>query len=436
MQKLMIISSDCHAGALPEAYEQYMDAEHRGASRAWWLAYAREMTSRAGTFFDQESVEHFAEKSGASLDRLRAFSDAGTRPSDEQLLAMLYDASSPFAPRRGEYDVAQRTRDLDADGVAAEVIFPQMAPFGAGLMQYRFDVTREQSLAGCRAYNRWLADLCSANPSRHAGVALIDVEDIDVTVQEVEAARELGLFGGVLLPTSTGRHPFYHHPRYERLWAACADLGMPLHSHSGWSPDYGDLPSATPMYISEVDMWAQRPFTALLWSGAFERHPALRYVMTETGVGFMVEKLRVLQFKVDNPIFRHFKHGLSRTPREYFERQCFIGASFLTPHEGQFRRQLGVGKLMWGSDYPHLEGTWPDSLRALRETFGGWDEAEIRAILGENAARVYGFDVSALRKLADEIGPSLAAIRGEDERAAAHRLGERSRRSAGGATGP
>ena len=413
MSKVMIISSDCHAGALPGDYEPYLPAAQRDASRAWWLAYAREMTSRSGTFFDQESVESFAEKAGASAERLRAFSDPGTRLGDDQLLGMLYDASSPFAPRRGEYDIAQRTRDLDADGVAAEVIFPQMAPFGAGLMQYRFEVTPEQSLAGCRAYNRWLADLCGREPARHAGVALIDVEDIEVSVKEVHAAREFGLFGGVLLPTSTGRHPFYHHPRYEPLWAACADLGMPLHSHSGWSPDYGDLPSATPMYISEVDMWAQRPFTALLWSGAFERHPRLRYVMTETGVGWLVEKLRVLQFKIDNPIFRHFKHGLSRSPREYFERQCFVGASFLSPHEGQFRRQLGVGKLMWGSDYPHLEGTWPDSLKSLRETFSSYEESEIRAILGENAAQVYGFDVPALRRVAEAIGPSLEAIRGE-----------------------
>ena len=242
-------------------------------------------------------------------------------------------------------------------------------------------------------------------------MALIDVEDIDASVREIRAAREMGLWGGVLLPTSTGAHPFYHHPRYEPIWAVCEELDMPLQSHSGWSPDYGDVPSATAMFISEVDMFAQRPFTALLWSGVFERYPRIRYMLTETGVGWVVEKLRVLEFKAANPMFRHFRKGLSLSPSEYFARNCFVGASFMPEHEGRFRHQIGVDRLMWGSDYPHLEGTWPNTMKALNATFGEYPEDEIRAILGLNAARAYGFDLAALQPIADRIGPSIAAIR-------------------------
>ena len=310
-------------------------------------------------------------------------------------------------------DASIRIQELDTDGTAGEVIFPQMAPFGAGLMQYRHDVTPEHNLAGCQAYNRWLAEFCKTNPSRMSGVALINVDDIDVTVQEIRAAKEMGLWGGVLLPSSTGTHPFYHHPRYEPLWAVCEELEMPIQSHSGWSPDYGDVPAATAMFISEVDMWAQRPFTALLWSGAFERHPNLKYILTEAGCGWMVEKLRVLEFKANDPIFKHFTKDLSLSPTGYFERQCYIGASFMPRHEAHFRHELGVDKFMWGSDYPHLEGTWPHTMKALNETFGDFPEDEIRAILGLNAARVYGFDVGELQPVADEIGPSIEAIRGE-----------------------
>jgi predicted TIM-barrel fold metal-dependent hydrolase len=167
------------------------------------------------------------------------------------------------------------------------------------------------------------------------------------------------------------------------------------------------------MFISEVDMWAQRPLTALIWSGAFERHPRLKYVLTETGVGWVVEKLRVLEFKARNPIFKHFTRGLSLSPSGYFARNCYLGASFMPAHEGRFRHAIGVDRLMWGTDYPHLEGTWPNTRKALRETFGEYPEDEIRAILGGNAARVYGFDAAALQAIADEIGPELAAIRGE-----------------------
>ena len=411
MSRVTIISSDCHAGALPATYNEYMPRRYHEAANAWWIGYAREMYARAGTFFDQEAVETYAEQVGEGGWRMRAFSDPGTRLSDEDVLGMLSDASSPFAPRRGEFDATVRIRELDADGIAGEVIFPQMAPFGAGLMQYRFPVTPEQSFVGCQAYNRWLADLCRANPQRHAGVALIDVEDIDASVREIRAAREMGLWGGVLLPTSTGAHPFYHHPRYEPIWAVCEELDMPLQSHSGWSPDYGDVPSATAMFISEVDMFAQRPFTALLWSGVFERYPRIRYMLTETGVGWVVEKLRVLEFKAANPMFRHFRKGLSLSPSEYFARNCFVGASFMPEHEGRFRHQIGVDRLMWGSDYPHLEGTWPNTMKALNATFGEYPEDEIRAILGLNAARAYGFDLAALQPIADRIGPSIAAIR-------------------------
>lgn len=412
MSRVLIISSDCHAGALPATYKEYMPRKHHAAADAWWLAYAREMVSRAGTFFDQEAVDAYADKAGEGGGRMKAFSDPKVRLEDDQILQMLMDEKSPFAPRRGEFDASVRVRELDDDGVAGEIIFPQMAPFGAGLMQYRYEVTPEQSFVGCQAYNRWLADLCRSNPARHAGVALIDVEDIDASVKEIRAAREMGLWGGVLLPTSTGRHPFYHHPRYEPLWAVCEELGMSLQSHSGWSPDYGDVECATAMFISEVDMWAQRPFTALLWSGAFERHPNLKYVFTETGVGWVLEKLRVLEFKAADPMFKHFTRNLSLGPTEYFQRQCFLGASFMPAHEGRFRHQIGVDKLMWGSDYPHLEGTWPNTLKKLSETFGDYPEEEIRAILGLNAAEVYGFDLDELQPIANEIGPTLEQIRG------------------------
>jgi predicted TIM-barrel fold metal-dependent hydrolase len=410
VSNLLIISSDCHAGALPAAYKQYMASEFHDASDAWWLSYMREMMSRTGTFFDQEAVDDIAEQSGEGPGRLNLLLNPPAQIDEDALRAMLDDTSSPFAPKRGEWDAAVRLDELEKDGICGEVIFPQMAPFGAGLLQYRAPVDPRQNLEGNRAYNRWLADLCNSNPGRHAGVALVNVDDIEVTVQEVREAKEMGLWGGVLIPTSTGKHPFYHHPRYEPLWAACEEIGMPIHSHSGWSPDYGNVPAATAMYISEVDMWAHRPFTALVWSGAFERHPQLEFVLTETGCSWILETLRVLEFKADMPLFKHFTTDLSLRPTEYFQRQCYIGASFMPPHEGIDRHRIGVDKLMWGSDYPHMEGTWPNTMDSLRATFGTYPEDEIRSILGTTAADVYGFDLVALSEIADEIGPPVSAI--------------------------
>lgn len=411
MSKVLLISSDCHAGALPATYEEYMPKKFHEAATGWWLGYAREMMLRAGTFFDQEAVDAYADQAGEGGGRMKAMTLPGTKPNDDEMLEMLTDETSPFAPRRGEFDASIRLAELEADGIAGEVIFPQMAPFGAGLMQYRHPISPELNLEGNRAYNRWLADLCKANPGRHAGVALINVDDIDMSVREIRQAKEAGLWGGVLLPSSTGDHPFYHHPRYEPLWAVCEELDLPLQTHAGWSPDYGDVPAAVAMYISEVDMWAHRPFAALMWSGAFERHPNLKYVMTETGCSWIIEALRVLEFKADLPIFKHFTRDLSLRPSEYFARQCYIGASFMPAHEGKDRHEIGLDRLMWGSDYPHLEGTWPNTMDSLRETFGTYPEEETRALLGTNAAEVYGFDLDQLAPIAEKVGPDIADIR-------------------------
>ena len=413
MTRFSIISSDCHAGALPETYNKYMPEEYRDAASAWWIKYAREMIVRRGTFFDQEASEAYDEEAGGESGKFNTKKMLPEDLTDDVLRGMLEDGESAFAPRRGEWDAKVRLEELEADGVIGEVIFPQMVPFGASLLQYRGDDQPELNHVGNRAYNRWLAELCNSNPGRHAGVAIISILDIEVAVQEVRDAKAAGLWGGVLLPGTTGDQPFYHHSRYEPLWAVCEELDMPLQVHSSWSPDYGDEFCATAMYITEVDMFAHRPFAALVWSGALERHPGLKLVFTETGCSWILETLRLLEFKSADPIFKYFSKDLSLTATGYFERQCFIGASFMPAHEGRDRHEIGLDKLMWGSDYPHLEGTWPFTMKSLNATFGDYPESEIHALLGENAAKVYGFDLKKLRPIGDRVGPTLESIRNQ-----------------------
>jgi predicted TIM-barrel fold metal-dependent hydrolase len=383
-ENVMIISADCHAGAQPATYREYLPKGLRAAYDEWQAAYEAEMEARTGTFYDQEAED--------------------ARNNDQSVLRAI----------EGEWDPVMRIEQLESDGIAGEVIFPQQAPFGGGLLQYRTKVDPAQNLEGQRAYNRWLADLCNENPGRHAGVAMITVEDVDVAVKDTIAAKEMGLWGGVLIPAGTGDNAYYHDPRYEPLWATCEELDMPVHTHSGWSPDYGDSPAATAMFVCEVSWYANRAFTCFTWAGVFERYPKLKLVMTEQGSRWILDRLETFDKHYTSDLFKYFGSGLSLKPSEYFARQCYFGASMLTPEDCALRHEIGVDKLMWGSDYPHLEGTWPHTMESLQATFGQVEsEQEVRDILGLNAARVFGFDVEAMSKIADRIGPSLDEVRGQ-----------------------
>ncbi len=385
MTRVMLISADCHAGAQPEVYRDYVDPQYREAYDGWRKQVELEMARRASLFDTDFEANHEKEKAVAT------------------------------GGMEGSWDFERRLQELEADSIVGEVIFPDSmgggVPFGAGLMQNSFEMPPELTLAGIRAHNRWLADLCNTHPGRHAGVALVSLDDVDVATVEIQRAKEAGLFGGILIPAGTGKNPLYHHPRYEPIWRTCEELDMPVHSHSGGgTPDYGELPASPAIFISEVAWFAHRAFTFLLWAGVFERYPRLKLVMTEQGCSWIIHTLKEFERQFDMPLFRYFSRDLKLRPKEYFARQCYLGASFLHPEECADRYQIGVDKLMWGSDYPHLEGTWPHTREKLRETFGEVPATETRVMLGETAAEVYGFDVEALAEVVERAGPSQEEI--------------------------
>ena len=334
------------------------------------------------------------------------------------------------------WDHDRRLAELEADGVAAEVVFPNTVPpffpkpslvaqppgATAGDLDLRW--------AGLHAHNRWLADFCAAAPGRRAGIAQIMLHDVDRAVAEVRWAREAGLTGGVLLPGAppgSGVPPLYA-PDYEPLWAVCEELGMPLNHHSGSAaPDYGPYPEAKVMFLLEVTWWAHRTLWHLIFAGVLDRHPGLHVVFTEQGTAWLPERLATLDYyhqrmsaTADPPpgqdvsqeqIFgAEVTAALSLRPSEYFARQCHVGSSFVRPHEVAMRHAVGVDKIMWGSDYPHREGCWPFSHQHLRLAFAGVDRDEVAAMVGGNAAAVYGFDLDALAPVAARIGPHVDEV--------------------------
>jgi predicted TIM-barrel fold metal-dependent hydrolase len=171
--------------------------------------------------------------------------------------------------------------------------------------------------------------------------------------------------------------------------------------------------------VYETHWYAHRALWHLIFSGVLDQHPELTVVFTEQGAGWIPATLDSL----DVAAGRYARPGsaiarfagptagsLSLRPSQYWTRQCYVGASFMRPVECAERHAIGVEKIMWGSDYPHYEGTAPYTREALRHTFSGVPAAEVAAMLGGNAAVVYGFDVAALAPLTDRIGPTVAEV--------------------------
>jgi len=324
------------------------------------------------------------------------------------------------------WDLDIRSSEQNSQGVVGEVVFPNTVP-----PFYRKSIVTAQPpkpedyelcLAGIRAHNRWLRDFCAEDPIRRAGIGLILPNDLDEAIKDIEFIAEAGLRGGVLLPLippdCSWLKPLYD-PAWDKVFAAIQDHDLVMNQHSGQgSPNYGSGPVAEAIWITEVTYYCQAGFRHLLMSGAFERFPKLKYILTESGCAWAPALLQQL-----DRIHMGFKHGaigemnyadmewvLKDTPSEYASRNIWYGASFPSLADLAGIEQIGADRVLWGNDYPHYEGTYPYNLESLRLTFTDIPEYVRRKILGENAASLYNFDLEALRPLANEFGPTPAQV--------------------------
>jgi predicted TIM-barrel fold metal-dependent hydrolase len=393
--RLALISADGHAGPLVADYRPYIDPGHREeferyvpAREAWRAERNRSMDLDAGdelvhALFGPEMVDIYlgqeAIKRGGAL---------------------------------GVYDSARRNAELEAEGIVAEVLFPDFQnsnepPWGAAFPYP--DSTPELRLAGARAFNRWLADFCAELPGRRAGVAVVQPHDMATAVDEIRWVRESGL-ASAMLPTGDWDLRGYHDPFFDPLWAACVDHDLPVTFHSGGTPWEGYGSHA--MWVTKFEFlwWARRPLWQLIFGGVFERFPDLRVAFTEQGADWIPALLDRLDEQYHSPFERGITEKLSLAPTGYWKRNCYVGASFMSRAECDVRDRIGVDRIMWGADYPHIEGTWPHSQDALREAVNGCTPEEVRLMTSETAADVYGFDLARLQPIADRIGPRLDEV--------------------------
>ena len=324
------------------------------------------------------------------------------------------------------WDSERRWADEEHDGVVAEVLFPNtIPPFFPSFVLFSPPPSPEDyshRRAGIRAHNRWCADFVAEYPDRRAGIGQIFLNDIDDAIEDVRWIRDHDLRGGVLIPNIPPDVKWIkplNHPDYDPLWAVCQELEIPVNSHGGTgSPEYAKTPSSAVLMIAEVPFYSQRPFVQLLLGGVFERFPRLKFVMTEMGCAWIPGLLKRLDFLLagirKNGAIGELRFSedmvLPLSATEYFHRNCWVGVSQPTPEDAATREQIGADRFMWGSDYPHDEGTYPFTREHLRQLFHATPEAEMRAILAGNAAQLYDFSLAALAPIADRVGPTVKEI--------------------------
>lgn len=373
-----IISADTHAGANHETYREYLDPSFREEFDAWRGRYKNPWKDLRDT-------------------------DLRVRNWDDE----------------------RRDRDQLAQGVVGEVIFPNtVPPFYPGFVLFAGPPKAEEyrhRRAGIQAHNRWLADFCARKAAQRAGVGQIFLNDIDDAIEDATWIKEHSLRGGVLLPNVapdvTWVKPLYD-PEYDRLWAALQDLEIPVNLHGGTgSPNYGRYAATPALMISEVAFYGMRPFVHMLLAGVFEKFPRLKFVITEASAAGLPPLLKQLDGVLANirggaigELKYRKEDALPRSATEYFRQSCWVGASFPRPDDVAARDVIGTDRWMWGNDYPHDEGTTPFTAEALRQVLHHLPEAELRAALGGNAARLYDFDLEALAPLAAQYGPTVEDV--------------------------
>ncbi len=416
--KLIVVSSDSHAGVPKELWTYYLDERFHEL-----LPSLRE---------DNEIYP-------TAIFLLGAKGGSSSLPEIQEAHRNDY---------HGLYDPVLRLADMDREGVAAELIYH--GDFRLGDMFHNATNRRysvEAWEAGARGWNRWAADAFGFAMERFLVTAAIGpCIEMDVTTAELEWIADKR-FTATFLPGYL-RHadmPPLYDEYWEPFWSACEELGLALVVHAGFGTQHGVVfPQLERIYndvakaagsteqealfahadaVSDESVMffhdflshnvdSRRPMWQMMLGGVFDRHPRLKLLLTEIRLDWIPATLRHL-----DAVYEQHSDDLpaKRKPSEYWPINCLAGASFIHKAEVEMRHEIGVETILFGRDFPHPEGTWPNTKEFLRLAFAGVPEEELRLMLGENAVRFLTLDHDRLADIAKRIGPSIEDVIGGDD---------------------
>lgn len=287
----------------------------------------------------------------------------------------------------GSYDPKARLEEMDADRVDAEVLYPSGGPVRA--IAASTDVDYHHAMV--RAYNDWLVEFCSHDPSRLGGAALVPNRGVEQAVAEVERLADTPGVVAYLLrayPHGTTEMAAEDDP----LWAAIQATGRPVAIHVSLSDAMPVAMKARTLPGTVHFYDAPQRMLEFIFLGVLDRFPDLHVTLAEVDMGWMPYFAQ----QADDNFLRHARAELRDTrlrglPSEYMK--AYFSASFITdPYAIENRQRIGVDRMMWSNDYPHITSDWPNSWKTINATFATVDDDDRDALLAGNAARIFGFD--------------------------------------------
>lgn len=394
---LVFIDADGHLLEPPTALIDYAPDEYKDTV---WQVHK-----------DAEGVEWLTLEDMRMEAAVMAFAAAGGEVEEERV--------SKHSGERGYLDLPDycweakgRLKALDGDGISQSVLYPTM------LLTFQHLRSLPFAEMQCRAYNDWLSDLCADGEGRLHGVAILPHLDPDRAAAEIRRVAGLPHIVGVQVrPNPAMDFKHLNHEVYEPIWAAAAEVGLPVGMHPLCS---ADLPGAirgmrlNKLGTSDIPVQDQDDFgsdnifftqaignpvdmmtavTFITAGGVLERHPDLRVVFLEANGGWIVPWLERLDHHVH--MYGWDVPWLKMDPSAYFRRQCYISfdADESTLEFTARSPLVGADRIVWASDFPHPDAKYPGTTKLLAESIANLPRSDQQAIAGGNAARLYGLDL-------------------------------------------
>ena len=376
MANHIVISSDSHVFEPPDLWTTRIDKAFR---------------DRAPRMERVGEADHIVIEDGQTLAGIGLISNAGARFEAPETIS---DHAKFEDVHTGGYDPEQHMVDMKIDGVSGEVLYPSQ-----GLFYYKVEDSKLQE-AIFRTYNDWLAEFCNTNPQRLKGLAMISLDDIQAGIREMERAAKMGLCGAMIAeyPAEARR---YLEAEYEPFWAAAQDLNMPLSLHTATKRE-GKPTGSYQRTLHDASRRATKAFLPalsmcdMIFAGVFERYPKLRLAIVEfelSWVPYVLTNMDYCYRERHEEAFYRFKNQMK--PSDFYYQN--VALSFQEDDIGvRLRDVIGVDNMMWGSDYPHSESTFPRSREVLDDILQGVPEDERAKVVGLNTARWYDFDLDVV----------------------------------------